>query len=583
MAKVIRVACICFVVLVVFAANAFARSGRPNVILVITDDQGYGDIAAHGNKMIQTPHLDKLHAQSIRLTDFHVDPTCSPTRAALMTGRYSARTGVWHTIMGRSLIRRDETTLAHAFRNSGYVTGISGKWHLGDNYPSRPQDMGFDETFIHGGGGVGQTPDYWGNDYFDDAYWINGKAKRHKGYCTDIWFQHGLDFIERHKRRPFFLYITTNAPHGPYLVSEKYSEPYVKKGVPATMAKFYGMITNIDENMGKLRSKLKELKLESNTILIFMSDNGTAAGIANRPRRGQAKAAGGWRGFNAGMRGRKGSAYDGGHRVPFFVYWPDGDLIGGRDVNQLTAHIDVLPTLMDLCRLKKIKTQPLDGKSFVPLLKNPKYKEWPPRTLIVQSHRIEHPKPWRQSSVMTKRWRLIDGKALFDMQADPGQLKDVSAEHPKVVAQLRAEYEKSYKSQSSRFNEYCPIVLGHDKSLMRITAHDWHAKQSGVPWHQGHVRNERMFANGYWVVEFEKAGRYEVTLARWPAVTKRPMKAIKARIKIGEIEAEKPVKEGDHTVTFKIRAEQGATRLESWLEYKNGKSRGAYFIYVRKL
>ena len=191
---------------------------KPNVILVITDDQGYGDLACHGNPIIKTPNLDLLHSQSTRLTNFHVSPTCAPTRAALMTGRYCNRTGVWHTIMGRSLLRKDETKMVDSFSDNGYQTAIFGKWHLGDNYPFRPADRGFGEALVHGGGGVGQAPDYWDNDYFDDTYFHNGKPKKFKGYCTDIWFDAAINFIEKNKEKPFFCYLSTNAPHSPYNV-----------------------------------------------------------------------------------------------------------------------------------------------------------------------------------------------------------------------------------------------------------------------------------------------------------------------------------------------------------------------------
>jgi len=269
-------------------------NGKPNVILVITDDQGYGDLRCHGNKVIQTPNLDKLYTQSTRLTNYHVGPTCAPTRAALMTGRYCNRTGVWHTIMGRSLLRKDEVTMADVFRAGGYRTSFCGKWHLGDNYPLRPRYRGFDEVLAHGGGGVGQTPDYWGNDYFDDTYMHNGKPVKFTGYCTDIWFDAAMKFAESCAKagKPFFTYLATNAPHGPFNVAKKYSDLYAGKAdVPN--ANFYGMITNIDENMGRLVKKLDALGIADNTILIFTTDNGTAAGF----RRGK--------GFNAGMKGTR--------------------------------------------------------------------------------------------------------------------------------------------------------------------------------------------------------------------------------------------------------------------------------------
>ncbi|MEX2381863.1 MAG: sulfatase-like hydrolase/transferase, partial [Opitutales bacterium] len=220
--------------------SAFAAEPKPNVILIMTDDQGYGDLGAHGNAMIRTPNLDRLHGESVRFTDFHVDPTCSPTRAALLTGRYSTRTGVWHTVMGRSILYRDEVTLAEAFAANGYRTGIFGKWHLGDNYPARPQDRGFQHVVIHGGGGIGQTPDYWGNDYTDDHYQVNGEWKPFEGYCTDVFFREATTFIKRQDDRPFLVYLSTNVPHSPYTVPEQYERYYLERGVPQPMAAFYG-------------------------------------------------------------------------------------------------------------------------------------------------------------------------------------------------------------------------------------------------------------------------------------------------------------------------------------------------------
>jgi len=541
------------------ARGAAAR--RPNVILVMTDDQGYGNLRCHGNEVLSTPNLDRLHAESIRLTNFHVDPTCSPTRSALMTGRYSSRTGVWHTIMGRSLLRRDEVTMADVFAKSGYRTGAFGKWHLGDNYPFRAQDRGFQETVMHGGGGVTQTPDFWGNDYFDDTYWKNGTPTPFKGYCTDVFFDEAMKFIERNKDRPFFCYLPTNAAHGPFLVAEKYSQPYLDKGVPRNRARFFGMITNIDENMGRLRKKLDDLSLAENTILIFMTDNGTAAG-----------------GFNAGMRGKKGSEYEGGHRVPFFVHWP-AKLRAGVDVDALTAHIDVLPTLVDLCGLKKPAGVRFDGTSLADLLTGK--ADWRERTLVVHSQRIEHPTKWRKSAVMTDRWRLVNGKELYDMRADPGQKTDVAEGHPGAVTVLRQAYEEWWRSISQRFDEYCEIVIGADQeNPARITAHDWHG--SRVPWNQGAIRNAPL-ANGFWAIDVARKGRYEFTLRQRPAEADFPIQAKTARLKIGNVDTDKPIPTGAAAVTFNVELPAGKTRLQTWFNETPDRSRGAFFVYVRRL
>ena len=555
-----------------------AKPSQPNVVLVITDDQGYGDLACHGNPVIKTPNLDEMYTQSTRLTNFHVSPTCSPTRAALMTGRYCNRTGVWHTVMGRSLLRKDEVTMADIFAAGGYRTGIFGKWHLGDNYPFRPQDRGFGEVLIHKGGGIGNTQDYWGNDYFDDSYFRNGKPEKFEGYCTDVWFAEAMKFIEANKDRPFFCYLPTNAPHGPFRVPDKYSQPYMGKNVKFN---FYGMITNIDENMGRLMSKLKELGIEDNTILLFMTDNGTSGGR-----------------FSVGMRGRKGSEYDGGHRVPFFIRWPAGDIKAGIDIDQITAHTDLLPTLIELCGLEKPDSVQFDGASLMPLLKGGE-KTWPQRTLITDSQRVDYPIKWRKSAVMTDRWRLVNGGELYDMTADPGQKNNVADKHPQVVAKLRDEYDKWWADTSKRFLERCEIIIGSDEeNPSKLTSHDWHAHG---PWNQDQVRQGQK-RNSFWDVEVARDGDYEVSLRRWPEEVDAPItaaipggeaiSATTARLKIADFDATKPVPRDATAVKFRMKLKAGKTRLQTWFippldevgfTDEQGESRGAYYVYVKRL
>lgn len=563
----------------------------PNVVLLMTDDQGYGDIAAHGNTMIRTPHLDRLHAEAVRLTNYHVDPTCSPTRSALMTGRYSTRTGCWHTIMGRSLMFHDEQTMAEVFRANGYRTAICGKWHLGDNYPMRPQDRGFDEVLIHGGGGVGQTPDLWGNDYFDDTYLHNGRPEKFTGYCTDVFFAHALKFIERNKDRPFFLYLPTNAPHGPFHVAERYVKPYLDKGVPQPMANFYGMIENIDENLGRLRARLKEWGLDQNTIFIFTTDNGTAAGVARAGGGGKGRKSGGdvaasdttWQGFNAGMRGQKGSQYDGGHRVPFFIHWPAGKLGAARDVNTLAAHFDALPTLVELCGLRFAPRKPLDGRSLAPLLRG-LASDWPERTLFVHTQREEIPPKWVRSAAMTQHWRLVDGKELYDMQSDPGQTRDVSAQHADVVAKLRADYEAWWATLTPSFTNYGYIILGSQhENPSHLTCHDWHADQQDVPWSQEHIKKAPN-ANGWWMIEVANAGKYEFTLRQQPAVAKSPIQAAVATVRVGGVEATESVLGGATEVKLTLDLQPGRQRMQTrFFDEAAGIDRGAFFVEARRL
>jgi arylsulfatase A-like enzyme len=541
---------------------------HPNVVVLLTDDQGYGDLACHGNTILKTPNLDKLHTQSIRLTNFHVDPTCSPTRSALMTGRYSSRVGVWHTVMGRSLLRRDEETMADVLAANGYRTGIFGKWHLGDNYPFRPQDRGFQEVLTHGGGGIGNTPDFWGNTYFDDTLRHNGKWEKYTGYCTDVFYTAALKFVEQNKDRPFFAYVPCNAPHAPWNVAPKYSEPYRKQGVPQQRANFYGMIANIDENVGRFLARLKELDLEDNTIVLFMTDNGTSGGYNEQTGDG----------FNAGMRGFKGSEYDGGHRTPCFVRWP-GKLKGGRDISHVTAHIDILPTLLELCELKKPEKVAFDGRSLRPLLEGK--DAWSARTLFVHSQRIDHPEKWRKCAVMTDRWRLINGKELYDMSVDAGQKKDVAGDHAETVAELRKEYEKWYADIGKRFDEYCEIVVGSEKeNPLKLCCHDWHGEIA--PSGQEMVK-KAIKANGFWAIEVARAGKYEVTLRQQPAEAKFPIKATMARLKLGDREMSKPVPSGATSVTFDMELRTGKTRLQTWFSDKSGDLHGAYYVEVKYL
>lgn len=576
-----------------------APDGRPNIVLVITDDQGYGDIGAHGNEKIRTPNLDALHGESVRLTNFHVDPTCSPTRSALVTGRYSSRTGVWHTIMGRSIVHREEQTFANVLADVGYATGFFGKWHLGDTAPYRPIDRGFQKAVYHGGGGVGQTPDYWGNDYFDDTYWDNGVPQKYEGYCTDVFFDNALQFIEEQagsESGPFFVYLSTNAPHGPFLVDESYSKPYEDMGVPETMTKFYGMIENIDDNMGRLTTKLGELGIADNTLLIFMTDNGTSAGVTNAhpsqivgssnknvlAQAAAAAEAGTWQGFNAGMRGRKGSEYDGGHRVPFFMRWPDGDLGEERDISTLTAHIDVLPTFADIAGAGSRPELDWDGASLLPLLRG---EEWNDRTLVVHSQRIRFPERWRKSAVMTERHRLVNGQELFDMTADPGQRTDIAAENPELVESLKAAYDVWWDRIDDRFEQHVYLDIGSDaENPARITAHDWLPPDDSVqvPWNQRHVA-QAPAVNGTWNVQVTQAGTYEFELFQRDRPAQYPIEATEAVIKVGEAEGSVNIEDGATSAVIKLDLPAGKTTLDTVFKTADGMERGAFYVYAKRL
>ena len=619
---------------------------HPNVVFVLTDDQGYGDLSCHGNPVVKTPHIDALHGRSLRLTDYHVGPTCAPTRAGLLTGHYANSTGVWHTIGGRSLLRANEVSMADFFRGAGYATGIFGKWHLGDNAPYRPQDRGFGTVVVHGGGGVGQTPDYWGNNYFDDSYWNGQSHTRFTGYCTDVWFQEALNFIERNRQSPFFCYIPTNAPHSPHLVDPRYSDPYLPQTPHRERANYYGMLANIDENVGGLRRRLEELGLAHNTIFIFMTDNGSAGGVEVDESQFVTS------GFNAGMRGQKGSEYDGGHRVPFFLHWPDGGMDSGRDVAQLTANVDILPTLIDLCHLENPGDCDFDGRSLAPLLRAEAREKadpsanapersdtagqetvphWPARALVTDSQRLTNPVKWRKCAVMTDRWRLVNGHELYDIKADPQQRRDLAAAHTAVVAELRLAYEDWWQKVSRQFDEEIPIAIGGAAaSHLRLNTHDWRNEDCLCAWNQSLVR-QGLICNGHWEVDVVEAGTYRFLLRRWPLEEDAPISAAlaggepvafsqlrldaggdgrgqdsrapsgaslkqridwgggvalpvcNARISIAGQVASATVASNDDAAVFTLSLPAGATHLQTWFELESGEALGAYYVYVEEV
>ena len=554
---------------------------QPNVILVMTDDQGYGDLGCHGNPFLKTPNLDQLHREAVRLTDFHVSPFCTPTRAALMTGRYPARTGAYRTSSGRTMLHTDEKTMADVFAAGGYATGMVGKWHLGDNAPHRPQDRGFQNVVWHRCGGIGQASDYFGNDYFDDTYERNGKFEKFPGYCTDVWFAEAMRFIEKNREQPFFLYLATNAPHGPYRVSPEWSDPYNETVTWSGGANFYGMIANIDHNMGLLRERLKQLGLANNTILIFMTDNGTARGARFASLTSEAV-----EGYNAGMRGKKSSIYEGGHRVPCFIHWPDGGLVGGRNVPSLAAHVDLLPTLAELCGLSVAGGPRHDGLSLAAHLMDPHVPS-PRDHLVVQFQGGAHfrtvPKPWEFSCVLEDHWRLIDGRELYDLAKDPAQRNDVSASHPDVVKRLRGYYEPFWKSVSPRMTPVS-IDLGNvNENPTMLCSQDWYMPKGNPPWSFGQI-SQLPRVTGPWMVHVRNAGRYRLKLRQWPIAANRPLKnAVRAKVRIAGRELDAPVEPNQTAVVFETDLPAGKTTLETWLFDDRDGAGGAYFTEVELL
>ncbi|MBL9203243.1 MAG: arylsulfatase [Opitutaceae bacterium] len=606
----------------VLSAAAAAPATRPNIVFVITDDQGYGDLGFTGNPVVKTPHIDRLAAESSQLTDYHVAPTCSPTRSALLTGHWTNRTGVWHTVNGRSMLRENEITLGQLLKAHGYATGMFGKWHLGDNYPYRAEDRGFTEVYRHGGGGVGQTPDLWDNSYFDGRYFHNGRVVAAEGFCTDVFFREAHRFIRKQAaaRKPFLAYIAPNAPHSPFHAPQRYLDLYPRQ--TPELASFYGMISNIDDQVGATRALLRELGIADNTLFIFTTDNGTASGEGV---------------YNAGMRGKKGSEYEGGHRVPLLAHWPAAGWTRPHANAMLTHAVDIVPTLLDVAGAAAPASLKFDGRSIRPLLDPAAGPAgWPhDRMLVTDSQRERDPVKWKQSAVMSGTWRLINGRELYDIKADPGQRRNIIADHPAQAARMRAFYEAWWAELEPTFAQTTEIYLGHpEHPVVILTGHDW-IQEALPPWNQQHIRAADGFAparvgagkgkkskadatavpaaksvhTGHWAVKVVTAGRYEISVRRWPVEANHPITAplppganvpgasvafrarpgvaipaATATLRIGGRDvASAPVRATDVAVTFTTELAAGSHQLAPVFRTADGHEVGAYYAVVTKL
>jgi len=566
----------------VWSIGASAAS-RPNVIIVLSDDQGFGDFSLNGNPVLKTPNLDALARQSVRLMDFHVAPMCTPTRGQLMTGVDACRNGATSVCAGRSFVRPGIPLMPELFGAAGYKTAIFGKWHLGDSYPNLPNFRGFQESVYHLGWGITSMADTWENDYFDGRFRHNGRLEKLPGYCTDVWFDLSLNWIKQRKaaNEPFLLYLPTNAPHGPHWVPTKYKAMYSGAGAPTA---FFGMIANLDENVGRLVRTLDETGLADNTILVFFHDNGGTAGVNT---------------FNAGMRGRKTQYYEGGHRAACFVRWPGGK-VGPKEVNELTEVQDLLPTLLDLCSIEKPATAKFDGSSIASLLRG----EQPSvalhdRTLVVQYG--QNPQKF-DCSVMWQKWRLVNGTELYDLRSDPGQKQDVAAKQADVLKRMRDNYEKWWGEVGPLLAQPVPIVIGADQeNPMTLSSADWWNVYCD---NMNDLRRGKE-ENSTWNVQVAKDGTYEFALRRWPKEAAAPIagsvpvfKAVDGelpegralpiatiRLKVGDVlDEKKPVPDGAKAVKFTTTLKAGTkVVVQSFCYDASGKELcGAYFADVTR-
>ncbi|MCM5663876.1 arylsulfatase [Galbibacter mesophilus] len=573
---------------------------QPNIILVIVDDVGYGDLGINGHPFVQTPAIDNLFSEGVQFSDFHVQPMCTPTRSELLTGRHCLANKANNVSSGRALMRTDLPTIAEILKENGYSTGLFGKWHLGSTYPYRPQDRGFEETLWFPSSHVGAIPDAWNNDYFDDTYIQNGKDTSFNGYCTDVFTEESIRWMRKQAKdnKPFFSYIAFNAAHAPYFIDEKYSAPYLDKiseEIPLrgrkSIANFLGMISNIDENTSKLLSFLKEENLEENTIFVFLSDNGTANGEKV---------------FNAEMKGKKRSLYDGGHRVPLSIRFPSALL--PKTIQESTNVLDIYPTLLDLAGISsEVK---LDGLSLLPLIKGEKkaLNQFKNRMSVIQySPFIWYVDPKHSTTpvkgdatVIWNDWRLVNTEELYNVTNDPHQDKNVAENNPEVVGKMIKFYNNWWEKVSIRNSDFLPVYIGGPENPVMHTACDWMDvfMDKGVDVRKGEPRN------GGWKVNVLSAGTYKITLRRWPksvdAALNGGLPAYEGKygsypegkalpihfgsLKIQDFQQTEEVSEDNDEISFIVPLKKGITEMTTTFSNKNNEPIcGAYYVYVEKL
>ena len=541
------------------------RPDAPNIVLIMTDDQGWAQLGAHGDPVLRTPHLDALAEESVEMTRFYVSPVCAPTRAALMTGRYNYRTGVVDTYLGRAMMHPEEITVAEMLSDAGYRTGIFGKWHLGDNFPQRAIDQGFQEAVVHKGGGIGQPSDPPGSDYFDPILFHNGDQRQYEGYCTDVYFDEAIRWIGEGGAQPFFAYIPTNAPHSPYLVPDSYREPYAQQGLEDKDARIYGMITNIDDNVGRLLDHLETHDMAGNTIFIFMTDNGPTTRL-----------------YHAGLRELKGSVYENGIRVPFLARWPDR--LEPRKVDALGAHIDIAPTLLAAAQVALPPAAEFDGVSLLSLWDG-EAGTLEDRTYFVQAHRGNEPQRYRAFAAVEQRYKLVQPLSfrdpapegptpeLYDLIDDPGETTDLADALPAEVDRLTAVYDEWFDDVSAtRGYDAVRFAVGSDEQpLVTLTRQDW---RMVTP--DGWGRDQRVL--GAWEVECKSEGPYDVTVT----LAKPAESAGTVRIAFRGMEQETVVAKGSDQVRFEgLSLERGEGRFEAGVTI-DSKSTGVWHVDVTR-
>ncbi|MFW5846140.1 MAG: arylsulfatase [Planctomycetota bacterium] len=471
-----------------------ASAQRPNVLVILTDDQGFGDCSCHGNPVLQTPHMDALAVEGVSFDQFHVTPMCAPTRGAFLSGVHPLRNMALSTTDGRHCLRPDLPCLPQAFADAGYRTALFGKWHQGRNWPNRPQDKGFHHLRGFYGFGTTGISCHWDCDYQDP--WLvdeTGREFQATGFCTDVFFDEAMDWITADEA-PFFGVIATNAPHFPFWAPQELADRFRHTDNP----EFFGMMANLDDNLGRIEAFLAERGLREDTIVLFFSDNGPVGGAST---------------FTAGLRGNKGTPWEGGHRVPLWMRWPRGGIIGGRLIEGLCVVEDLFPTLLGLCAVPRPETARFDGIDLSDVLRA--QEPVPDRQLVVQIDRGRlDPKT---ACIMRRHWRLLWCDSLYDVERDPGQEHNVVRQHPGAFTDLWCDYQQWYGERVQAAEERLPEHIGHPaQDLVILDSSEALAGTDGQPGVRSGVAGRRDGGQGPWSVEAHRSGRYEILLRRWP-------------------------------------------------------------------
>ncbi|MFP4621134.1 MAG: arylsulfatase [Bacteroidales bacterium] len=553
--------------------EAEQNADKKNVILIMTDDQGYGDLGFTGNSIVKTPTTDSLAEESVQFSNFYVSPVSAPTRASLMTGRYSLRTGIYDTYNGGAIMANEEVTVAEILKDNGYHTGIFGKWHLGDNYPFRPIDQGFTTSLVHRSGGIGQVGDIanyfeFDSSYFDPVLYKNGKEVQTDGYCSDVYTEEAIDFIRENKTEPFFLYLSFNAPHTPLQLPEEYYEMYknidpsdreafpgnqpfpddMSESEKEAARKVYGMVTNIDDNMEKLFTSLEENGLEENTLIIFLTDNGP------QQRR-----------YKGGFRGRKSSVYEGGIHVPFLMKLGD-EFPANKTVDVPAAHIDILPTILDICNISMEKEVQIDGKSLLPLIQGNEVP-WADRPLYFYWQR-SYPEPYQNVAVRKGNYKLVghapytaslDDLELFNLEKDPYEQNNILSSNKEQAREFKSLFDDWYGKimESPHLNEIQSIKVGSDQENPVILNRNDAKGQPGI-WNQ-------MEIYGYWDIEVVQEADYDIVFHFHKPLEESGTMNLRMGTVKRTIHNEMGMGENTREITMPdIHLEKGQYSVESW-------------------